>query len=379
MSNQNSEFNILHSIKKHTDQLRLRFFKSAVICVGEYLTRLLLNSNILNKTEEVFPVFINRFRRNVLEWSRSPLDPHNSIALDIDVSTHFWFSVFHYMTDNDRLITSLKHRSIHNSQKSIFASSTWDGLGSGLSPFLLSQFRKWNMNAVAVMLLPSEFQSPDSHFNAVSSVGKSLIDDSAPVLLIDRDHLEDYVGVNRNGTSIRGNAVIDYVLELMLAKETLVQELVDLSRVFGVRAYTILLASGASLRTYGSLENILESALLRPLLTFDLSGSRVGYILLRVPVRLKDELSVENIELKISEWFRRKANFESLEISEPVYVEDFTDRIDAIAFVGGFNMKETFGLMLERGDEIRSRAVASNLLDENEWKEIVGNLTGGHD
>jgi hypothetical protein len=253
-------------------------------------------------------------------------------------------------------------------------SSVWDGIGSALLPSLSSQLKVLNINSVSLAVLPSKLQPPDVHFNAFSSIGISASMDSTPVLLINRDNLENYVGVNRKGVNITGNMWLNYLLELLFAKETLVQELSELSRSFNIKIFTVLSATGASLRIYGSVENVLASALLRPLLTFDLSSASVLYVLLRIPSQLKIKLPREKIELSIVNWFKDKASLKSIYFSDPIYVEDASDRIDIVVFVGGFDVTEMFTSMEKDIDVIKGDAIDRGLISEEEWQGIVKSL-----
>jgi len=56
----------------------------------------------------------------------------------------------------------------------------------------------------------------------------------------------------------------------------------------------------------------------------------------------KEKLSRGKIELAIANWFKDKASLQSIFISEPVYVEDASDRIDVVMFVGGFDVTKMF-------------------------------------
>ena len=109
--------------------------------------------------------------------------------------------------------------------------------------------------------------------------------------------------------------------------------------------FTVLLASGVSLKIYGSLENMLNTTLLRPLFTFDLSTATLLYVLIRMPFHLKDKLPRGKIELAIANWFKDKADLESIYIADPVYVEDSSDRIDIALFVGGFDTATRFAAL----------------------------------
>jgi hypothetical protein len=194
-------------------------------------------------------------------------------------------------------------------------------------------------------------------------------------VLVDRDHLESYVGVDRKGSVINGNIIINYLLDLMLAKETLVQELSELSRSFNVKIYTILSATGASLEIYGSLENMLNIALFRPLLKFDLSGASLLYVLLRMPLQYKDKLPRGKMELAIANWFKEKASLKSVYVSEPIYAEDVNDRIDVVMFVGGFPITELFASTEKKVNAIKNNAIERGFMSKDEWQSIVKNLT----
>jgi hypothetical protein len=164
------------------------------------------------------------------------------------------------------------------------------------------------------------------------------------------------------------------MLELALAKETFVQELCELSRAFNVKMYTVLLATGASLQIYGSLENILNTALSRPLLKFDLANSSLLYVLLRIPAHLKEQLPQEKIELAIATWFKEKANLKSIYVSEPIYVTDVSDRIDIMLFLGGFDATKTLFSMEKKVSAIKSQAIKQGSIKEEDWQAIVKSL-----
>jgi hypothetical protein len=268
-------------------------------------------------------------------------------------------------------ISRLKSKLADNVHDAIIASSIWDGVGSALLPSLISQLKAWDINSVALAVFPSKVQPADDHFNALASISMCVSKDAATVLLTDRDHVESYVGVDREGSIIKGNGIVDYLLKLMSAKETLVQELTEMSRSFGVKMYTILSATGASLKIYGSLENILNSALFNPLLAFDLASVSVLYVLLRMPFSLKDKLPKGKIELAIAAWFKERASLKSIRVSEPIYVEDVTDRIDIVMFVGGFDLTEILTLLEKKVRTIKSQIVKHGFIKEGEWQAIV--------
>jgi len=367
-------FDVIENIGKHIDHLKPWVPSQAIICIGEYPIQILLKGPFIEKIDHVLPIFIDKSSKDIRKWSQSRLEPYNILGLDTKLDTYFWFHVYPNIVKNGTFIARLKNKPIDSVRQAIIVSSIWDGIGSALLPSLSSQLKVLNINSLSLAVLPSKVQPPDVHFNAFSSIGISVSMDCPPVLLINRDNLENYVGVNRKGAKITGNIFLNYLLELLLAKETVVQELSELSRSFNIKIFTVLSATGASLRIYGSLENVLATALLRPLLTFDLSSASVLYVLLRIPSHLKSKLAREKIELSIVNWFKDKASLKSIYFSDPIYVEDTSDRIDVVMFVGGFDVTEMFTSMEKDVNAIKGDAIDRGFISEEEWQGIVKSL-----
>jgi hypothetical protein len=357
--------------EEHIESLKPSLHKQTIICIGEYPIKILLRGSLGEKKDEPLPIFIEKSSEDIAEWSQSSLNPDSILGLDLDIDTHFWFQVLPCITNDGALISRLKDKSIDNLRGALIVSSLWDGVGSGLLPALISQFKAWNTNTVAFGVLPSQTQLSDVHFNAFASIAMCVSKGFASLLLFDRDQLESYVGVDRNGSVLKGNLVLNYLLELVSTKEKFVQELSELSRAFDVRMYTVLSATGASLSIYGSIKNMLDSALSRPLLKFELAKASVIYVLIRMPAQLKDKLPRDKIELEFANWFKEKASLQSIVISEPIYVEDASDRIDAVMFVGGFDVTEMFISMEKKVREIKSFVIKQGLIKKDEWQAIA--------
>ena len=131
---------------------------------------------------------------------------------------------------------------------------------------------------------------------------------------------------------------------------------------------------GASFRVYGSIENMLNTALLNPLLKFDLSSASLLYVLLRIPTHLKAKLPREKVELSIANWVKDKVNLKSIYVSDPLYVEDVNDRIDVALFFGGFDIIELFASMEKKIILIKNEAINHGFIKEEEWEGIVKSL-----
>ena len=350
------------------------FHKPTIICIGEYPIKILLKGALAEKKDESLPIFIDKFSKDVVEWSQSSLNPDNILGLDLNIDTHFWYQVLPYVKNDGALVARLKDKALSNLSGAIIVSSLWDGIGSGLLPALISHLEEWKTNTVAFGFLPSQMQVSDVHFNAFSSVGLCVSKGFASLLLLDRDQLESFVGVDRSGSVLKGTVFLNYLLEMVAAKETFVQELTELSRAFDVRVFTVLSAAGASFSMYGSLKNILDSALSTPLLKCDLSSASVLYVLLRLPLHLKEKISRGKVELEIADWFKEKASLKSIFVSEPIYVEDGNDRLDFAMFVGGFDVTKMFAAMEKKVRAIKSFVTKKGSIKEEEWRAIVKSL-----
>ena len=361
------------NVEENVKPLKPTFHKPAIICIGEYPIKILLEGDLVKQDASLY-IFIDKSSEDIARWSQSVLNPDNILGVDLNIDTHFWFQVMPSITTDGVLIGRLKNKPIDSLRGAVIVSSLWDGVSSGLLPVLISQLKESNTNTLVFGVLPSEKQVSDAHFNAFSSMGLCVSEGFASILLLDRDQLESYVGVDKNGSVLKGDVFFNYLLEIIAAKEKIVQELSELSRAFNVRIYTVLSATGASFGIYGSIENILNSALSRSFLKFDLASASVVYVLLRLPRQFKEKLSKRKIELEISSWFKEKAKLQTTFLSEPIYVEDVNDRIDLVMLVGGFDTTEIFTTMEKKAKTIKSFVAKKGLLKENEWKAITKSL-----
>jgi hypothetical protein len=193
--------------------------------------------------------------------------------------------------------------------------------------------------------------------------------DGATVLLLERDQIESYEGVDRKGEPIKGNIVINYLLNMFLAKNSLVEEIAELSRTFNTKLFTALLVTGSSYNIFGSLNNMLNAASLKPFLNIDLPKASLLYVLLRLPLSMKYKLPRSKIELIITNWFKEKTSLQSIYITEPIYTQDMTDRIDAVLFIGGFETTKMLSDMETMVESLKDHAVEKGFIT-GDWKVI---------
>lgn len=333
----------------------------AIICVGEYPIKTFLKQPSINK--KIFPIFIEKTSEDIYKWLPNKIN--NCFVLGFEetkIDTHFYYNVHPAITKNLSLIETAKKNSI---KTSIIFTSIWDGVGSASLPALISKFKTSDIDSLSIAIAPSKIQPTDAHFNAYAAIKLSTTTEGATVLLIDRDHLENYQGVNRVGTIIKGDSVSNYLLELLEHKDLLVEEIAELSRSFNVKLFAPLLISGASLKIYGSLENMLNAALLKPLLTFDLSSASLLYVLIRMPTHLADKLSRSKIELAVTNWFKTKTTLQSIHVTEPIYTHELNDRIDAVLFIGGFDTTQMLNEAETKILPLKQKAVERGLITDD--------------
>jgi hypothetical protein len=373
METAEDSFDVIESIRKHIEQLKQLTPKRGLVSIGDYPAKILIKGNFTKKIGDAQLIFINKSDKGGVNADQSSAAIHNILDVDLHVDTHFWFDIASYLAKDDGYSARLKSR-IEGLQENIIIASLWEGLGSALLPALISQFKAANANSVALGVLPSKAQPSDAHFNAFASIGMCASNDAAALVLLDRDCVEEFVGVDRDGSMLNGNVIVDYLLEMMLTKESFTQEFGELSRSFNVKLYTMLSVTGASLKIYGSFKNILNAASLNPFLTFELSSASVLYVLVRLPLSLKEKLTRGKIELATAKWSKKLANLQSIYVSEPIYVDDASDRVDVVVFVGNFDLAELTAFFLKKSAKVKNETVKKGLVKEEDWESIIKSL-----
>jgi hypothetical protein len=368
MKTNKDTFNVLENIEKHIKMLKPLLPKQAIVCIGEYPIKTLLNADV-NK-ERVLSILIEKSSDEIYKWLPKGYNPHFVLGFeDANIDTHFWYTVFPAISKDDSVVESLKMESVEKLQSAILFSSIWDGIGSASLPTLIKKCKASNIDSLSIAVLPSKIQPTDAHFNTYAALKMCSNTDGATILLMDRDQIESYEGVDRNGDLIKGNMVVNYLLNLFLAKDALIEEISELSRTFNAKLFTPLVVTGASYMIYSSLENMLNTALLKPFLKFDLSKATLLYAILRMPSILKDKLPRGKVELAITNWFKEKTNLQSIYITEPVYTEDMTDRTDVVLFVGGFDLAEMFSDLETKVKSLKNQAVDRGFIT-SDWQVV---------
>jgi hypothetical protein len=365
MKDGKGSFDILESIERHIEALNPLLPKQALVCIGEFPIKMLLRDLNVSK-ETTLPILVEKSSEEVYKWLPKGFSPHLVLGFEeAHIDTHFWYNAMPAIMLDDSIIGSIQKKSSEKLRYATIFSSIWDGLGSAALPTLIRKFKASNMDSFSIAILPSKIQPIDAHFNAYAAMKICSVTDGATVLLMDRDHVESYEGVDRIGEPIKGNMILNYMLNLFLTKTSLVEEISELSRTFNTKFFTPIVVTGASCTVYGSIENMLNAALLKPFLTFDLSTASLLYVFLRVPANLKDKLPRGKIELAITNWFKGKTTLQSIYIAEPIYTEDLTDRVDAVLLVGGFEIGKMLSDLEQKVSPLKNLAVEKGFMTED--------------
>ncbi len=369
MNDGKATFNVLESIEKHIEGLKPLLPKQVLVCIGEYPIKTILKEPIITK-DVALPILIEKSSDEIYKWLPKGYDAHFVLGLEEErVDTHFWYNVLPTISKDNSVLESLRKKSFEKIHGVIIFSSVWDGVGSASLPTYIRKFKESNIDSLSIMVLPSKIQPKDAQFNACGALETCLATDGATVLLLERDQIDSYEGVDRKGEPIKGDIAANYLLNLFLAKNSLVEEIAELSRTFNTKLFTALLVTGSSYNIFGSFDNMLNAALLKPFFTFDLPNAPLLYVLLRMPLIMKDKLTRSKIESTITNWFKEKTNLQSIYITEPIYTQDLTDRIDAVLFIGGFESTKLLSDMETKVKSLKDHAVGKGFITED-WKVV---------
>ncbi len=365
-------FDVLESVLRHIRSLKLRIPERASISLGGYTNNIFLKNLSLKSSNDILFLLIGKKSEFFIENFIDKIDFFSFIDVDPNIDEHFCFNMYEYIEKRGLLDSDLKDRLLHKVKSALIVSSTWDGVGSGLFPYITSKLMEWKIDLISIALIPSPTQPSDAHFNSVSSITICINKGFYPIFIINRDLLEDYVGVDRKGNLIKGSMILNEILGLMLSKVSFVNDFIRFSKYFDIKLYTILISTGCSLKIYDSLENIFNSMLYRTLLNFDLKESYIFYVLARIPVKLRGEITKEKIESTFIRWIREKSTPKAIYISDPIFIDETNDRIDIMIIVGGFNEEKILNLLEEKSRETIEYLTKKGIIDKVKFKDVLG-------
>lgn len=372
MSLKDADLKMLASIRENINFIKSVLPDRAVITVGQYTLDALESSDF---DEEGLTDVIRVHHKKDLEHKTVYIDPEYEVEIDTLYEPHYWFDLLEHMDAED--FYSQLDRRVHDYHDEVLTLvNLSEGSSSGLYPLLHRFLAKHEKNVLGVSLVPSMSHSSDALFNSFASTGMVAIDGSTPLLLIDQGRLEDYSGVHRVGEVLKGIDVLDYLVELLLDKRGLIRDLYKLSRNFDIDVFSALMATGCSLGIYESFRNILDVTLEQPLMEFDISTATMIYVIVRAPLYYRDEFTKGQIEYEVSQWLTESLGVDLPQICEPLFVDEFGDRVDVVILVGGFDTAKIFNDIYRRIERFSNMNLKQSLYDRELWDEIKGKLLG---
>lgn len=374
MTSSEQRFDILEQVKTHIDRIRPTLPSQLAITVGQFAFKSLMDRNHYGSDHT--PSILHILHRKEIDPATVDVaaNPDAFLVLETVFEPHYWFDLHSDLEGSSAFEENLESRVFDYHEEVVMAGSLSEGVTSGVLPTLSSRLIEGGKSTAFLAVFPSMEHSSDALFNAYSSMGLLLTDGTGPIILLDRTHLDEFVGVNRVGGLLSGGDVVSYLVELFLDKKGLIRDLMKLSSSFNVDLFTIFLASGASLEIYESFRNILDITLEQPMLDFDLSTASLVYVLVRAPLRLKEQLPKGYIELEVNSWLKERVGLDVAQICESIYVDEFGDRIDVVVLVGGFDTKHLFETMSRRISQFDGLIVEHDLYDKDVWLKIRSRL-----
>jgi len=367
-----ADLKLLASIRENIDSLESLLPDRAVITVGQYTLDTLESPGF---DEEGLTDVIRVHHKKDLEHKTVYIDPEYEVEIDTLYEPHYWFDLLEHV-DADDFYEALSRRVYDYHDEVLTLVNLSEGSSSGLYPLLHRFLARHEKNVLGVSIVPSMSHSSDALFNSFASTGMVAIDGSAPLLLIDQGRLEDYSGVHRMGEMLQDIDVVEYLVELLLDKRGFIRDLYKLSRNFDIGMFSALMATGCSLGVYENFRNILEVTLEQPLMEFDISTATMIYVLVRAPLYYRDEFTKGQIEYEVSQWLTESLGVDLPQICEPVFVDEFGDRVDVVILVGGFDTKKMFGEIYRRIERFSNMNLEQGLYDRELWENIKEKLLG---
>ena len=369
----NTDVNLLAGLRKQIEAISPVLPDKAVVTVGQYTLETLIDSPKLS--EEDIYTLLRVIHRKDLQHKTIDIDPRKSLIADTLYEPHYWFDMSEYLGKID--LYSLLERLIYGYHKEVMTlSNISEGACSGILPEIHRFLADHEKSTIGIGLFPAMNHSSDALYNAFSAVGRILIDKSTPLILIDQGLMEHFNGVHREGDVLEGTRIIDYFVEMLLDKENIIRELDRLSRSYSVDIFSPLMATGCSLDIYGNFRNILEITLEQPLMEFDLKTASMVYVLVRAPLSYQDDFQKGQLEFEVTQWLQESIGVDIPQICEPLFVDEYGDRIDVIILVGGYDTTNKFNEVYKRIERFSKMNVDQGLVKSEEWDQIKEKMLG---
>jgi hypothetical protein len=249
------------------------------------------------------------------------------------------------MKSDPHLITVLRKAGIGHTdreQEIFLLAGIGGGIGSTAS-VLVEKCRHLNpiCHIIALIIVPGPDESFHNNLNAYYGLSRLLDNNKSPapdlIIAVRYDRMKTLTGVAFDGQELIAGGLLAAFTNLLLRNlpPQYISDMVRINSSLGVKMVVPCLAIGRSLEIFGSLANILESAIAYPANRFCGPAALVCHLLLRIPGSRADSFQEEAANEQLRALVRRhlpnvKATSTSITCSDEQH-----DRIEACLLLGG--------------------------------------------
>ena len=241
--------------------------------------------------------------------------------------------------------------SSNDSNQIVFlVSAVGGGIGSAVSE-LIGKCRQLNPSCcvVGLVVIPGIEESFHNRLNAYYGLSRILETDIGQaadlIITVHYDQIKKLRGVGPSGEELKTEGLLVTLSELLIKNlsSEKIAEVTRINRSTGVKLAVPCFAVGRSLEIFGSLNNILESAIVIPANNVSKQFILVCHLLLRVPKNQAGNFSEGRVNEELSTLVRKHLpNVRNTSISIS-FSEEQHDRVDACILLGGDSaMKSLF-------------------------------------
>ncbi len=287
------------------------------------------------------------------ESSRSKVSTH-LLGSSGSGTGHMWKRGERAASDDASLEEFWVKSGVKNAEVVFLVCSLGGGTAAGAGPHVLDKIFGLGANCerISFVLLPFDDEPDIAHFNAYCGLSRLLKfsgrQNADFIILLTATNVQKHGSTDFKGNKFNITKTAAMILELMAnsGSSNVYRWLspVDLSRMsrsVGILHAVPCVALNHSVRIYGELEGILESACLKPLANVDPETVIFAPALLRIPKPLKGKMKEEELMQQYSRW--RNKTFAGNVVGELsiAYVDRYSDKIDAFLLLGGCDLDQT--------------------------------------
>lgn len=245
------------------------------------------------------------------------------------------------------LVPLLKNAGLRESdeEQTVFvATALGGGTGSGVTPVLLQNALALNPanRAFVLGMLPSADELFHARLNASYGLSRLVSDgDRGPVaeaiVTVQYDRLKRVRGVGKGGEELKSESVLATTFDMLSTAFSFPNsvKVARLNRAAHTQVLTPCVALGRSMEIFGSLGNVLESAVAFPLAAVSNGEVLSCYLMLRVPQGLAKEFPDDIVGEELGGLIRRHLPAARYSLYVTTYWDDASDRVDACLLLGG--------------------------------------------